>query len=118
MRITGHKTAWGGRFRLPLMFVASVLAGASLAAQEPPPPAWFVTIAHLAASLSQNDSVGAMQAFDRGAKDYATIESSIEALVSQTEILCAIDPVQDKEQGKEQGKEEDKESGGFHDLDV
>jgi hypothetical protein len=80
---------------LPVSFLSTREA---LSAQEIPPP-WFETIADLAASLSRNDAVGAMEAFDRDAKDYGAIEQAIGALAAQTDVLCAIDPIADKPAG-------------------
>ena len=54
-------------------------------------------IADLASALSQNNSVAALQVFDSKMPRYSTIESDIEALVAQTDVLCAIDVVEEKE---------------------
>jgi hypothetical protein len=54
-------------------------------------------IAELASALSQNNSVNALQVFDSKMQGYSSIESNIEALVAQTDILCAIDIVDEKE---------------------
>ena len=75
--------------------ISFLSTGETLPAQETPPP-WFETIAGLAASLSRNDAVGAMEAFDRDAKDYGAIEQAIGALAAQTDVLCAIDPITDR----------------------
>ena len=91
-----------GRFRLPLFVL---LVTFSLSAQTDPPP-WFVTIAKLASALSQNNSGSAMETFDSRSKDYGTIENNIGALVSQADVLCSIDPI------------EDRESGDLHEIDT
>ena len=54
-------------------------------------------LSQLASALSQNDSVSAIAVFDPKMAGYATVESNIEALVAQTDILCAIDIVEQKD---------------------
>jgi hypothetical protein len=71
------------------------MLGVVFAAKEPATP--FNTIAKLAADLSQSDDSGALSAFDSSMKDYGAIEQNIEALVAQTQILSAIDVVEDVE---------------------
>src|SRR5438309_3720649 len=56
-------------------------------------------IAQLASALSQNDSVNALAVFDSRMPGYSNIENNIGALVSQTDILCAIDILQEKDEG-------------------
>lgn len=53
-------------------------------------------LSQLASALSQNDSVNAIAVFDSKMAGYATVESNIEALVAQTDILCAIDIIEQK----------------------
>jgi hypothetical protein len=65
------------------------------AAREPATP--FNAIAKLAADLSQSDVSGAVGAFDSSMKGYGSIEQNIASLVAQTEILSAIDVVEDVE---------------------
>lgn len=55
-------------------------------------------IAQLASALSQNDSVSALAVFDPKMPNYRTIEANISALVSQADILCAIDVLEDKDE--------------------
>ena len=74
-------------------FILLFAAGVCLAQTEDTP--WLPVIAKLASSLSQNDSASAMEAFDSHMKDYGTIESNIDALVAQADVLCAIDVIQD-----------------------
>ena len=74
---------------LLLLFVAGVALGQT---EDTP---WLPVIAKLASALSQNDGTTAMEAFDSHMKDYGTIESNIDALVAQTDVLCAIDVIQD-----------------------
>ena len=81
-----------------------LLACALFAATEADTP--YTRIAKLASSLSQGDSAGALDFFDKKMKDFATIDTDLSALVAQTEILCSIDPV------------EDKEDAGVHRLDL
>ncbi len=80
------------------VFLFAALTAFSIPAQTDTQP-WFATIARLAAALSRNDSVSAMETFDSKAHDYGAIESDIEALVAQADVLCAIDPVEDKPSG-------------------
>jgi hypothetical protein len=56
-------------------------------------------IAQLASALSQNDSVNALAVFDSKMPGYSAIESNIGALVSQADIVCAIDVLEEKEEG-------------------
>ena len=66
----------------------------------------ITVLADLASALSQGDPDDAMAVFDKSIKDYEQIETNIEALAEQTDILCAIDIVTDNE------------SAGVHKLDV
>ena len=79
------------RCRVSLLLLC--VAGVALAQTEDTP--WLPVIAKLASALSQNDGTAAMEAFDSHMKDYGTIESNIDALVAQTDVLCAIDVIQD-----------------------
>jgi hypothetical protein len=102
MRITGLERA-----ARPL--ILSVLTCAFVLAQTEATP-WLPTIAKLASSLSQNDSVGALETLDAHMKDRGAIEADLEALAAQTDVLCAIDVVEDAV--------EDKDTGDLHKLDV
>src|SRR5690242_13294641 len=99
MPTTGLRS-WGRRFRLPVFLsLLILLSAARLSFAQNEEAAWLPVIAKLASSLSQNDAVGALAAFDSRMKDYGSVESYINALVSQTDVLCAIDVVQDKQSG-------------------
>jgi hypothetical protein len=78
--------------------ILSALAG-PLGGQSPAPAvgAWMPALAKLASSLSQNDAAGALEVFDSGMDAYGTIEANVGALAAQTDILCAIDVVEDKD---------------------
>lgn len=83
--------------------IALSLAALLLFAETP-----YTRIAKLASSLSEGDTVGALESFDKKMKDYATIDRDLSALAAQTEVLCAIDIVEDK----------DKEDADIHHLDL
>ncbi|MES1258340.1 MAG: hypothetical protein ABUS51_07910 [Acidobacteriota bacterium] len=87
-----------------MVFLGAVLLcrAAVCAADDTPLPA----LAQLASALSRNDAVAAAGVFDESMKDFATIESALEALAAQSDILCAVDVVSDREEGD------------FHSLDV
>jgi len=78
------------RWCLPLLLI---LAAVCQAAE----PVSLRVIAQLASSLSKKDSTGALEVFDSKAKGYSSVESAIEALVAQSDVLCAIDVVEEKE---------------------
>ena len=92
--------------------VVAALYSLSVAAQEPAqqqrrnPGAAdedtpFGLLAKLAAYLSQNSIPEALACFDSGMKDYAVIEANIGAIGAQTDVLCAIDVVDEKGEGDE-----------------
>jgi hypothetical protein len=60
-------------------------------AQQPPE---FKVIADLANYLSEGNAPGAMEAFDKSIPNYQTISNNIFALVSQADVSCTIDPVE------------------------
>jgi hypothetical protein len=62
----------------------------------PAQPPEFKVIADLANYLSQGNAPGAMDAFDKSAPNYQTLSNNIFALVSQSDISCTIDPVEQK----------------------
>lgn len=64
------------------------------------------TIAKLAGYLSQGNGPDAIEIFDSNIKGYGDLRNNIDALASQSDVSCAIDPV------------EDTESGGVHKLDL
>lgn len=72
-------------------------AGAKGAEEETP----FARLSKLAAYLSQNSVPEALSCFDAKMKDYAIIEGDIGALGAQTDVLCAIDVVEEKGEGDE-----------------
>jgi hypothetical protein len=87
MRITG----------LRIGCVFGLLTFGSFAPAQTEDASAVALISKLASSLSQNDSAGALAAFDSHMKDYGTIQGDIEALVAQSEVLCAIDIVEDQQ---------------------
>jgi hypothetical protein len=71
-----------------------------------PTPAVFDRIASLASSLSENDGPGALSIFNSNIEGYGEISGNLDALTSQTDVLCAIDIVTDRE------------TAGIHKLDA
>ena len=71
-----------------------------------PTPAVFDRIASLANSLSENDGPGALSVFSSGIAGYGEISGDLDALTSQTDVLCSIDIVADNE------------TAGVHKLDT
>ncbi|MDE3195309.1 MAG: hypothetical protein KGN84_03125 [Acidobacteriota bacterium] len=59
----------------------------------------FDAIAGLATSLSAGDVPDAIAAFDSRADGYGRLSNDIDALITQTDVLCAIDIVADRETG-------------------
>jgi hypothetical protein len=86
MRITAR------RLLVPMVLVAA----ACVAADE----SSLAAIGQLASALSQRDSVSAMEVFDSKMARYERVESAISALTAQTDILCAIELVEEKEAGE------------------
>lgn len=82
---------------------------AALAAPETQPP-YYTRIAKMASFISAGDPVGALETFDKTITGYATIAEDLQALAAQTEVLCSIDVVEDKEA--------DDEKADVHHLDL
>jgi hypothetical protein len=57
-------------------------------------PPEFQVIADLAASLSEGNGVGAMDAFDKSIPNYQTISNNVFAIVNQADVSCNIDPIE------------------------
>jgi len=93
-----------GRRRFAGFFVrgaalaAALSAGNTEAAEEETP---FDRLAMLATYLSQNSAPEALACFDPTMKDYAIVQADIEAIGAQTDVLCAIDVVEEKGEGNE-----------------
>src|ERR1051326_2432668 len=93
-----------GRRRFTEIFMRSAAVAAALcardakAAEEETP---FERLAMLATYLSQNSVPEALACFDPNMKDYAIIQADIEAIGAQTDVLCAIDVVEEKGEGAE-----------------
>ena len=85
-----------------------VAATASGAAPEPDTP--YARMTKLASYISDGETVGALESFDKNMKDYGAIAEDIAALAAQTEVLCSIDVVADKEA--------DDETSDVHHLDL
>ena len=97
-----------GRRRLTGIFVrgaalaAALGAGTAKGAEEEETP--FTRLAKLATYLSQNSVPEALACFDPKMKDYALIEANIGALGAQTDVLCAIDVIEEKAVVQEKGE--------------
>jgi ketosteroid isomerase-like protein len=72
----------------------------------PPDDGVFSRIAKLASDLNEKDQFGAVGAFDSQMKEYGEIDNDIDALLTQNDVLCAIDIVSDRQ------------TGDVHSLDV
>lgn len=92
--------------RRPRLFAAALLAAACSVtlpaappkhASEPETP--YLRIAKLASFLSDGEAQGALEAFDRNMPRYAAIAEDLQALAAQTEVLCAISVIADREEG-------------------
>jgi hypothetical protein len=66
----------------------------------------FTRIAAFAGNLSENDGPEALAFFDSAMSQYGEISNDIDALVNQSDVLCAIDAI------------DDNQSGGIHKLDT
>jgi hypothetical protein len=84
MRLTGHS-------RFAVTFLLSAVA--VVAAADTP----YLALARLATALSQNDGPAALAEFDHSMPDYGAVESAIQALTAQTDVLCAIEIVEQKD---------------------
>ncbi len=80
------------------------------AARGAPPDNPYTRVSKLAAYLSDGESVGALEAFDKNMPRYGAIAEKIQALSAQTEVLCSIDVVEDKEA--------DNDASDVHHLDL
>lgn len=57
----------------------------------------YTRMSKLASSLSAGDAFRAIESFDRDMPGYHSVVEHIQALTEQTQILCSIDVVSDKE---------------------
>ncbi len=71
-----------------------------------PTPAVFDRIASLANSLSENEGPEALSVFSSDIGNYGELSGDLDALTSQTDVLCAIDIIADNE------------NAGIHKLDT
>ncbi len=76
-----------------VFFVLASVAAFSATDQDTP----YKRIAKLASYLSDGEPVGALEAFDKNMPHYGAIAENVQALAAQTEVLCSIDVVSDKE---------------------
>lgn len=79
-----------GSVRLAGLFLAAALAF-GLAEDT-----FYAALARLASALSRNDAPAVLAVFDRTMQDYGAVEASLQALTSQTDVLCAIEVVEEK----------------------
>jgi hypothetical protein len=91
-----------------LLIAIPALAAPAKPAPEPDTPS--AGLYRLAAFLSDGESVGALEAFDKSMRRYGAIAEYIEALAAQTEVLCSIEIVGDKEA--------DDDASDVHHLDL
>jgi hypothetical protein len=108
MRITAPRRCSVGAFACVLL--VSGFAWSAPPVSPAPVDTPYVRISKLAAYLSDGESVGALEAFDRNMKRYGAIAEKIQALSAQTEVLCSIDVVEDKEA--------DDDASDVHHLDL
>lgn len=83
-----------------------IVALSPISALAPPDPTIFKRIAALATNLNEKDQTDAMGTFDSQMNNYGEIDNDIDALMTQNDVLCAIDIVSDRE------------AGGVHTLDL
>ena len=57
----------------------------------------YTRMAKLATYISGGDTVGALEAFDKSLTNYGRISEDLAALATQSEVLCSIEVVTDKE---------------------
>jgi hypothetical protein len=80
-----------------LRFVLLGLALVGLAGAAKAPETPFSVLSKLSSDLSQNDTDGAIAAFDKSMKGYGGIEQNIAAIIAQTQVVSAIDITEDTE---------------------
>jgi hypothetical protein len=80
---------------IALSLTLSLLLFSAVVAMDADTP--YIRISRLASYLSDGETIGALEAFDKGMKGYGVIAENIAALSAQTEVLCSIDVVSDKE---------------------
>jgi hypothetical protein len=98
MRITGPSgRSVPGRALHQAVLVFALCAAVIAAPPQDDTP--FAALARLAGALSSNDAGAAIDIFDRSMKDYGSVTSAVEALVSQSDILCAIDVIEERGEG-------------------
>jgi len=86
----------------------SLLVASLLLAADVDTP--YTRIAKLATYVSGGDATSALETFDKRLTNYGTISEDLTALSTQTDVLCAIDVVGDKEA--------DDEASDVHHLDL
>jgi hypothetical protein len=116
-RVCGARTtqAEGLRYKagmrdLGACLACVLLAGLALAAAPGPETSYTTAMARFAAFISDGEPVGALEAVDKSTKGYGAIGEDLQALAAQTEVLCSIDIVEDKEAGDD--------GSDVHHLDV
>jgi hypothetical protein len=76
-----------------------ITALSPLSVLSPPDDSVFKRIAGLAADLNEKNQFGAIGVFSSQMKAYGEIDNDIDALVTQNDLLCAIDIVSDRQTG-------------------
>ena len=70
----------------------------------------YTRMAKLATYISAGDATSALEVFDKSPTNYGKISEDLTALSTQTDVLCSIDVVEDKEA--------DNASADIHHLDL
>ena len=79
---------------IALSILLLLSGGPGRAASEDTP---YTRMAKLATYISGGDASSALETFDKSLTNYGTISGDLTALSTQTDVLCAIDVVADKE---------------------
>ncbi len=81
-----------------LMALAAILPQAAFGMADDTP---YAALARFATALSKGDSAAAMVVFDPGMKTYGALESGVQALTAQADVLCSIEILQEKASGSD-----------------
>ncbi len=79
-------------FFATLMALVAFLPQAAFGMVEDTP---YAALARFASALSKGDGLAAMAAFDPDLKGYGALDASVQALVSQADVLCSIEVLQE-----------------------
>ncbi len=76
-----------------------IVALTPVSALTPPDDSIYRRIADLATNLNEKNQTDALGAFDSRMKQFGEIDNDVDALVTQNDVLCAIDIVGDRQTG-------------------